>query len=142
MSSGDAVAAPVRGRATLLAVPTIVDGRGALSVAAEDWLPFTPRRLYWLHGNATEAVRGGHAHLQLRQFMIAMCGRVTIDIDDGAERQTFVLDRPDVGLLVEPIVWRDIQMSATSVLAVLASDVYKEEDYIRDYNAFHAVVGS
>ena len=73
--------------------------------------------------------------------MIAMSGTVEVDIDDGTGSHTFVLDRPDQGLLLEPVLWRVVRFgNAASVLAVLASDLYDEDDYICDYQAFRALV--
>ncbi len=130
------------GRATLFDIPTFSDDRGALSVLEEGGgLPFTPRRLYYLYGSDGGQSRGQHAHIASRQCLIAMTGTAEVDIDDGTGTRTFVLDRPDRGLLLEPVLWRVVRLGdAASVLAVLASDLYDEEDYILDYEAFRTLV--
>ena len=130
------------GRATLFDIPTFSDDRGALSVLEEGGgLPFTPRRLYYLYGSDAGQLRGEHAHIASRQCLIAMTGTAEVDIDDGTGTRTFVLDRPDRGLLLEPVLWRVVRFGdAASVLAVLASDLYDEGDYIRDYEAFRTLV--
>ena len=130
------------GRATLFDIPTFSDDRGALSVLEEGGgLPFTPRRLYYLYGSDAGQTRAEHANIASRQCLIAMTGIAEVDIDDGTGTRTFVLDRPDRGLLLEPVLWRVVRFGDTaSVLAVLASDLYDEDDYIRDYEAFRTLV--
>ena len=101
----------------------------------------TPRRLYYLYASAPDQTRGEHAHIASRQCLIAVAGTAEIDIDDGTGPRTFVLDRPDRGLMLEPVLWRVVRFSdAASVLAVLASDLYDESDYIRDYEVFRTLV--
>ncbi len=138
------------GRATLFDIRTFTDARGALSVLEESGeeggeesgaLPFRPRRLYYLYGSTPGQIRGGHANIGSRQCLIAMAGALEVDIDDGTGSRTFILDRPDLGLLLEPVLWRVVRFRDTaSVLAVLASDLYDEDDYIGDYEAFRALV--
>jgi len=134
------------GQAILFDIPTFSDDRGALSVLEEGGeegggLPFTPRRLYYLYGSDAGQLRGEHANIASRQCLIAMTGTAEVDIDDGTGPRTFVLDRPDRGLLLEPVLWRVVRFGdAASVLAVLASDLYDEDDYIRDYEAFRTLV--
>ena len=134
------------GRATLFDIRTFTDARGTLSVIEEGGeesgdLPFPPRRLYYLYGSDPGQARGGHAHIASRQCLIAMAGALEVDIDDGTGSRTFILDRPNLGLLLEPVLWRVVRFRDTaSVLAVLASDFYDEDDYIGDYEAFRALV--
>ena len=127
-----------RGSARFIDVRTFTDMRGSLSVVEADIdLPFVPRRLYYLYGTARGVSRGAHAHLAQMQCMIAISGSVDLTIDDGKQRRTFQLARPNVGLLVRPVVWREIyNISADAVLVVLAADNFSEADYIRDYDAF------
>ncbi len=130
------------GSATLFDIRTFTDSRGALSVVEDGVdLPFTCRRLYYLHGSDPGQVRGEHAHRTERQCLIAVAGAAEIEVDDGRERRTYVLDTPDKGLILEPVVWRVIRMrDAASVLAVLAADAYDEDDYIHDYEEFRSLV--
>ena len=127
-----------KGIAELVNFQYIPDSRGALSIAemGKEFM-FAPRRLYWIHGGDAGMERGGHAHYTLRQLLIPMFGAFEIDVDDGTYQQTFVLDRPSQGLLLYPVVWRDIkQITPGGTLAVIASDGYDEADYIRDKREF------
>ena len=105
------------------------DYRGYLSVVEGGIdIPFEIKRIYYLY-MVPEAARGAHAHKQLQQLMIATSGSVHVT--------TFVLDKPWQGLLVAPGLWRTLDdFSDGAVCMVLASEVYKVEDYIRDYNEF------
>jgi len=131
------------GCATLFDIRTFTDERGALSVVEEGVdLPFSPRRLYYLYGSNSGQVRADHAHRTERKYLIAIAGAVEIDIDDGRARRTIVLDRPDQGLLLEPVAWVVVRFrDAASVLAVLASNSYDADDYIHKYEEFRSLVG-
>lgn len=101
--------------------------------------PFAPKRIYMIHGMAKGEQRGQHAHRRLWQAMIATAGVVEVLLDSGAEKRSFVLDRPGLALVVPPGLWRDIVSHGEgSMLLVLASEDYDEADYIRDYEAFLA----
>lgn len=81
--------------------------------------------------------RGGHAHKELQQLILAASGSFTVTLDDGKVRRTFTLNRPYQGLLVKPGIWRTLDdFSSGSVCLVLASEKYQADDYIRDYNEF------
>lgn len=114
------------------------DERGSLSVVEpEQAVGFTVRRVYYLHGVESSALRGGHAHRSLEQLIIAVHGGFTITIDDGLERAEYQLGQSDVGLYVGPMVWRSLsEFSVGAVCLVLASDRYDEADYYRDYSEF------
>ena len=131
------------GCATLFDIRTFTDERGALSVVEEGVdLPFSPRRLYYLYGSDPGQARADHAHRTERQCLIAIAGAAEIDVDDGRDRRTFVLDRPDQGLLLEPVAWVVVRFrDAASVLAVLASNSYDADDYIHEYEEFRSLVG-
>ena len=119
-----------------------VDLRGSLSagqVGSE--IPFVVNRYFLVYGVPTVETRGEHAHRQCHQFLVAANGTVHVVADDGAERQEFVLDRPDMGLYLPPMTWGiQYRYSADAVLLVLASDPYDASDYIRDYAEFTALV--
>ncbi len=121
----------------LIKLPKIEDRRGNLSFIEKDCIPFEIKRVYYLYDVPSGAYRGGHAHKNLKQFLIALSGSFEVLLDDGNSTKTIMLNRPDVGLLIPNGIWRELDnFSSGSVCLVLASDVYKEEDYIRKKEAF------
>lgn len=123
----------------IINIPKISDeeGRGNLSVIEKDCLDFDIKRVYYLYDVPSDAYRGGHAHKALYQFLIPLSGSFDVILKDGNGTKTVTLNKPDKGLLIVPGIWRELEnFSAGSVCLVLASDVYKEDDYIRDYNQF------
>jgi len=126
---------------SLLEIPKISDpdGRGNLSVIEKDVLPFTIKRVYYLYDVPSDSSRGGHAHKELKQFIIALSGSFDVVLDNGSSRRSFTLNRPNKGLLIPSGVWRELEnFSAGSVCLSLVSDYYNEDDYIRDYNEFRS----
>lgn len=118
--------------------PEIADERGML-VALEGGrnVPFEIKRVYYLYGLAPEARRGFHAHRTLQQVAICLSGRCRMLLDNGTERAEMLLDRPDRGLHIGPMIWREMyDFSEGCVLMVLASEHYDEGDYIRNYDEF------
>ena len=100
-------------------------------------LPFDVKRVYYLYDIPGGEDRGAHAHRDLEQLIIAVSGSFTVTLDDGKSKRSFFLNRPYQGLYVKPGMWRDlVDFSSGAVCMVLASDVYKKEDYIRDYSEF------
>ncbi|WP_129715306.1 FdtA/QdtA family cupin domain-containing protein [Pedobacter sp. SYP-B3415] len=100
-------------------------------------IPFKISRIYYLYDVPGGETRGGHAHYKLQQLIIAASGSFDVVLDDGRAKKTVTLNRPNFGLLVTPGIWRDLDnFSSGAVLLVLASDVYDEGDYIRDYPSF------
>lgn len=122
----------------IVALPRIVDPRGNLTVAeAHEQLPFAIKRAYWVYDVPGGESRGGHAHKQCREFIVALSGSFTVTIDDGKNKNTFLLNHPWEGLLVETNMWRTLDdFSSGAVCLVLASDEYDEDDYIREYPDF------
>lgn len=119
-------------------LPFVEDLRGNLSFAQyQETLPFIPKRYFFVFDVPSKEVRGEHAHKTLEQFLVCVKGSLSVVVDDGENRAEVVLDRPNLGLYIPPMVW-GIQYKYTpdAILLVLASDVYKAEDYIRDYNEF------
>lgn len=114
------------------------DRKGNLSVVENgQTLPFDVKRVYYLYDVPGGENRGAHAHKELSQLIIAASGSFTVTLDDGKCKRSFFLNRPYQGLYVKPGMWRDLDdFSSGAVCMVLASDVYKVEDYIRDYNEF------
>lgn len=100
-------------------------------------LPFEVKRVYWIHGMRQGEQRGGHAHRNLTQAVVAVAGRISFELDDGFTRITHLLERPSDYLIVPPNNWRDFtSLEPGSTLLVLASAPYEEADYIRDYDDF------
>ena len=102
-------------------------------------LPFDVKRVYYLYDIPGGASRGAHAHKELEQFIVAASGSFTVTLDDGKCKRNFFLNRPYQGLYVKPGIWRDLaDFSSGAVAMVLASEMYKQEDYIREYEEFIA----
>ena len=123
-------------------LPRIQDPRGNLTfVEAGRQAPFDIRRVYYLYDVPGGSERGGHAHLQLHQLMIAMSGSFDIVLDDGFDRKRVHLNRSYNALYIPPMTWRELDnFSSGSVCMVLASEHFDEADYIRDYSAFMVAV--
>ena len=100
-------------------------------------LPFDVRRVYYLYDIPGGESRGAHAHKELTQLIVAVSGSFRVTLDDGNVKRSFILNRPYQGLYVKPGIWRDLDdFSAGAVCMVLASEIYKKEDYIRSYDEF------
>ncbi|MBS7197126.1 MAG: WxcM-like domain-containing protein [Bacteroidales bacterium] len=100
-------------------------------------MPFDVKRAYYLYDIPGGESRGGHAHKELCQLIIAVSGSFSVTLDDGDVKRTFLLNRPYQGLFVVPGIWRTLDdFSSGSVCLVLASMVYNAADYIRDYNEY------
>lgn len=100
-------------------------------------IPFEIKRLYYLYDIPGGEDRGGHAHKELRQLIVAASGSFNVLLDDGINKKVVTLSRPDYGLLVVPGIWRELmEFSSGSICLVLASEVYNETDYIREYPEF------
>lgn len=127
----------------LLRMTRADDLRGSLVAANfEGDLPFVPQRFFTVFGVPSTDVRGAHAHRACHQLLVCVQGSVNAVVDDGHEVQEFVLDRPEVGLHMEPMVWgTQYRYSADAVLLVLASHPYDADDYIRDHDEFLAEAG-
>ena len=121
----------------LIEVPKISDPRGNIAVIEKQILPFESKRVYYLYDVPSSAVRGGHAHKKLKQFIIALSGSFTVVLNDGRHQKKILLNKPDKGLLLIPGIWRELEdFSSGSVCLVLASETFEEEDYIRSYRNF------
>ena len=114
------------------------DERGQL-IALEEFkdIPFRIKRVYYMYDTKEGVIRGKHAHKSLQQVLICVSGECKITLDDGSDSETISLDRPYEGVLVTNAMWREIyDFSPDAVLMVLASELYDEDDYIRDYDEF------
>lgn len=114
------------------------DRKGNLTVVENgSTLPFDVKRVYYIYDVPGGENRGAHAHKELSQLIVAASGSFTVTLDDGKSKRSFFLNRPYQGLYIKPGLWRDlVDFSSGAVAMVLASDVYKKEDYIRDYSEF------
>lgn len=121
-----------------ISLPTLSDDRGDLSfLHGNEHVPFAIERLFYFYHVPSEKTRGGHAHKQLKQFMIAMHGSFRVDIDDGKNAKTFFLNSPAQGLYIPPMLWVDVsELSQNAVCLVLASHPYDENDYYRKRDEF------
>ena len=102
-----------------------------------DNIPFDVKRIYYLYDIPGGESRGGHAHYQLEQFVVAASGSFDVLLDDGKNKKRITLNRPNMALHIVPGLWRSLDnFSSGSICMVLASHTYDEEDYVRDYNEY------
>lgn len=127
----------------IVTLPKIADARGNLTfIEGGRHVSFDIRRVYYLYDVPGGAERGGHAHKELHQLIVAMSGSFDVVLDDGREKKRFHLNRSYFGLYVCPMIWREIDnFSSGSVCMVLASNFYDESDYYREYGDFTLALG-
>lgn len=122
---------------SLLKIPVVEDFSGNLAFIQNDILPFEFKRVYYLFDVPSSAFRGGHSHIEQHEALIALSGSFQVTVNDGTSRKSFLLNKPNVGLHLPKGIWRELEnFSAGAVCLVFASDVFKESDYIRDYDTF------
>ncbi|MGI6243188.1 MAG: sugar 3,4-ketoisomerase [Prevotella sp.] len=126
----------------IIDLPRILDPRGNLTVVEQlKEIPFEISRVYWVYDVPSGEHRGGHAHKHCREFIIAVSGSFTVTLDNTREKNSFLLNHPYQGLLVETGVWRTLEdFSSGAVCLVLAELPFDEEDYIRDYDEYRNYV--
>ncbi|WOI10101.1 FdtA/QdtA family cupin domain-containing protein [Thalassospira lucentensis] len=119
-------------------LPKVSNAQGNLTfIEGKNHVPFDIQRVYYLYDVPGGAIRGGHAHKNLHQMIIAMSGSFDITLDDGRNKKKFHLNRSYSGLYICPMIWRELDnFSSGSVCMVLASSIYREEDYHRNYSEF------
>lgn len=121
----------------LIEIPKIQDRRGNLSVVEGDIIPFVSKRIYYLYDVPSGSKRGGHAHIEQQELLIALSGSFDVVLKDGKNIKTITLNKPNVGLLIVSGIWRELKnFSSGSVCLVLSSGEFSEEDYIREYKKF------
>ena len=123
-------------------IPKISDpkGRGNLSVIEKDCLPYPIKRVYYLYDVPSDSYRGGHAHKEQLEFLIALSGSFDVTLDNGKEKKKVNLNKPNTGLLIPTGIWRELEnFSSGAICLVLSSGEFEEEDYIRDYNDFKSL---
>ena len=126
----------------LINLPKILDRRGNLSFAEEDnHIPFKISRVYWIYDVPGGKIRGSHAFKESEEFIIALSGSFDVVLHDGKKESKYSLNRSYYGLYVPRMTWRRIENFSTNSLAlVLASTVFRESDYIRDFREFKALL--
>lgn len=126
----------------IIELPKIAEPRGNLTfIEGGRHIPFDIKRVYYLYDVPGGSERGGHAHKELHQLIVAMSGSFDVLLDDGHEQKRIHLNRSYYGLYVCPMIWRELDnFSSGSVCLVLASDYFDESDYFRDYQGFSSDV--
>lgn len=120
-----------------ISLPKIKDPRGNLSVIEKGVLPYDIKRVYYLYDVPSDARRGGHAHIAQYESLIAISGSFDVVLNDGKEKKTISLNKPDKALLIKNNIWRELEnFSSGAVCLVIASDEFDEDDYIRDFDVF------
>jgi dTDP-4-dehydrorhamnose 3,5-epimerase-like enzyme len=133
---------PLRTRgAQLLRLALVEDHRGSLVWGEAGFpVPFEPKRFWCIQRVPPGQTRGDHAHRALHELLVCVHGRCTVSLDDGVEHDEVVLDTPDLGLYVPPLIWTtQHRFSREAVLLALANEQYRPDDYIRDYGEFRAL---
>jgi len=127
---------------SLIDLPRVNDPRGNLTfIEGGHHIPFQLKRVFYLYDVPGGALRAGHALKKCQQFIIAASGSFDVVLDDGFEKRRYQLNRSYYGLYVPPLVWREIDnFSSNSICVVLASELFDEGDYYREYNDFLAAV--
>tara|TARA_Y100001935_G_scaffold230328_1_gene210588 strand:- start:639 stop:1046 length:408 start_codon:yes stop_codon:yes gene_type:complete len=124
--------------------PALGDDRGSLvALESSKTIPFEIRRVYYIFDTRSGVTRGMHAHKNLRQVLVCVSGKCSVVLDNGIEREEIILDSPLKGLLLGGNIWREMRdFSTDCVLLVLASELYDEADYIRDYKLFKETIAT
>jgi len=121
----------------IINLPVVEDARGNLTFIQEGIVPYAFKRIYYLFDVPSGAERGGHAHKEQHEILIALSGSFDVILDDGTDKKTYTLNRPNKGLHIPDGLWRELQnFSSGAVCLVIAQDVFDEEDYIREYKDF------
>lgn len=124
----------------LIEIPRIIDPRGNLAVIEKEVLPYAIKRVYYLHDVPSGAYRGGHAHKECKELLIAVSGSFEVVLDNGKEKERVMLNKPNQGLLIDVNIWRELEnFSSGAVCLVLASHEYDEDDYIRNYENYKSL---
>jgi len=121
----------------IINIPKVEDYRGNLAIIEKEVVPFEIKRVYYLYDVPSSAQRGGHAHKEQLEFLVALSGSFDVILKDGNNIQKVTLNKPDKGLLIKTNVWRELDnFSSGAVCLVLNSAVFSEEDYIRNFDEF------
>jgi dTDP-4-dehydrorhamnose 3,5-epimerase-like enzyme len=125
----------------VICFPKMTDTRGNLSFIEENkHVPFETKRIFYLYDLPSGSTRGGHANKMTKQVIIALSGSFEVVLDDGFERKSFFLNMPHQGLYLPPGVWKEMKnFSSNSIVLVLASSFFDENDYMREYETFKKI---
>ncbi|MCT7612965.1 FdtA/QdtA family cupin domain-containing protein [Aliarcobacter butzleri] len=123
---------------TLQEFKVLGDYRGQLiALEANRQIPFDVKRVFYIYGTQEGVPRGNHSHYKTKQFLVAVNGSCKVTLDDGEKKETFDLNRPNLGLFQDAFVWGTMHnFSSDCVLMVLANEYYDASDYITDYDKF------
>lgn len=129
---------------TLLDFKPLGDDRGQLfSIEANKSISFNIKRVYYMFNMKSDVPRGFHAHKELQQVAICIKGSCKILIDDGTNKEEIVIDKPNTGIIIDKLIWHEMHdFSEDCILMVIASDVYDESDYLRNYDDFLKFLGN
>ena len=125
-------------RISFLSFPKISDERGNLTyIQYFDHIPFEIKRVYWLYDVPSGQTRGGHAFKSQNEVVIALSGSFQVYLTDGVSEETYILNRPNQGLYIPKMTWRQFRnFSTNTVVLIITSDLFNEEDYINDFSIF------
>ena len=122
-------------------IPKIYDDCSLYFIENNKHIPFAIKRVYYVSLPKAGLSRGKHAHYQNKQVIFCIQGKVRMVVDNGNKREEVVLDKPDIGLFLDKMVWHEMHdMNEKTMLLILASEFYDEEDYIRNYKKFLQIV--
>ena len=123
----------------LISLPVVEDSRGNLAFIQEEYIPFGFKRVYYLFDVPSTSSRGGHSHIVQNELIISLSGSFEVIVDDGTNKKSFLLNKPNIGLHIPTGLWRELEnFSSGAVCLVIAEDVFDEADYILDYDVFLA----
>ena len=121
----------------IIQIPKITDPRGNLAVIEKNVLPYPVKRVYYLYDVPSNSARGGHAHKEQTEFLIALSGSFVVTVNDGHSQKEILLNKPDKGLLLPTGIWRELNdFSSGAVCLVVSSGEFDETDYIREFGVF------
>lgn len=121
----------------LVKIPVVENLSGNLAFIQDGVLPFEFKRVYYLFDVPSSAFRGGHSHIDQHEVLIALSGSFEVIVNDGSQKKSYLLNKPNVGLHLPKGIWRELEnFSSGAICLVLASDIFEESDYIRDYETF------
>lgn len=134
----------MEGPGHIITLPKILDPRGNLTfIESLNHIPFKLERVYWVYDVPGGEFRGGHAYYENEELIVALSGSFDVVLDDGFNKKTYQMNRSYFGLYVPKLIWRHLEnFSSNSLCLVLASTIYIESDYIRDYNDLIKIVSS
>jgi dTDP-4-dehydrorhamnose 3,5-epimerase-like enzyme len=143
MNNGRSVFSPSGGEFSgvkAFTFPLMSDPRGGLSVINDVDLPFHPKRWFWVFGVPDGITRGAHAHREQKQFLVCVQGSITVYIDDGKSQGEVLLNQPNMGIYIPPMVWAEERnFKNSAVLLVFASDAFDPDEYIHEHDEYKKI---